>query len=168
MSEKRRLIDFGALTAAAAAAPASSFLIYGAGGLAMMATRGGQFDPTVVPNAVFLGLFVTLWGFAPAFLFGGAAMAGLAAWRPAWAGRWQARLLAGFGAASAYSAFSLVLAQVWPTGALFVAPWAVAMSEQIHVDNARAETIAVLPVVACILAAGVVGGWVYHRLTRRG
>lgn len=95
-------------------------------------------------------------------------MAGLTAWLPARAGRWQARLLAGFGAAGVYSACSLVFEQVWPTGALFVAPWAVAMTEEFHVDDARPETIAVLAVVACILAAGVVGGWVYHRLARRG
>lgn len=167
MARTARLIDFGALTAAAFAAPASSFLIYGAGWLAMAATHGGQFDPTVVPFALMWVLLVAGWGFTPAFIFGGAAMAGLTAWLPARAGRWPARVLTGLGAAGVYSAFGLGLAQLWSTGALFIAPWAVAMTRTSYGEGPPGVA-PVAAVIACILASGAIGGWVYLRLARRG
>lgn len=62
MAGTRHLIDFGGLLMAAFVAPAFSFLIYGAGWLAIAATDGGRFDPTVVPFALSLVLVIAVCG----------------------------------------------------------------------------------------------------------
>lgn len=167
MSGARELVDFGGLIMASLAAPVFSVLIYGLGWLAMSATHGGHFDPTIVPGIFVLVLLVTGWGFALAFIFGGAAMAALAAWLPTWADRWQARVLTGLCAAGVYCAFGLVLAEVWTTGAFFFAPWAVILTLGIHEESPE-RLSALARVVVCILVSGAASGWVYHRFARRG
>lgn len=149
------------------AAPAASFLLFAVGSVLFSAFNGDRLtDAWLI--LLFMGggaLLSALWGFLRALAFGGAAMSLLGRAPARYRSNVWARLGSGLTAAAAYVGLALLLAQAWLPIGWALAPWTIDWAEG---RGGPSPGLTLTPIIACILASGLVGGWVYHRLARRG
>ena len=160
------VLNWMSLAGAALAAPTASWVVFLAGSLVMALFQQPVVGPdplALIGMLVIWTLLIAAWGFLPAMLFGGAAMALVERW--AVARGVPVYVVAGLVAAAVYLTVGVLFAEVWPTGAFLIAPWAMMMDYP--PDGQRSGTASVAAVAACILTAGAFGGWLYRRLAQR-
>jgi len=157
-----RRLNWGGLAYAAAAAPGLSLLA--AVGLAFAGIPAGELQASFPPGLggvfsilMFL-VIVTVWGFAPALLFGAVTLWGLVRIIPR-----PSRLVltaAGVGAAGLYVLTGLGLRALNPGIAFLLAPWVELMRTGGLADG--------VGLIFGILASGAAAGLLYARVAHRG
>jgi len=157
-----RRLNWSGLAYAAAAAPGLSLLT--AVGLAFAGIPAGELQASAPPGLsgvvsilIFL-VIVTVWGFAPALLFGAVTLWGLVRVVPH-----PSRLVltaAGVAAAGLYVLTGLGLRALNPGVAFLLAPWAEMMRTGGLADG--------VGLIFGILASGAVAGLLYARVAHRG